>query len=203
MNEALKSFTAKLNIDSISEERKKTLQPLVNFIQQKVDQDKPVRLHFICTHNSRRSHLCQIWAQFMAYYFEIESVECYSGGTEQTSLFPTVIEILKTTGFEIEKLSQEENPIYTIKYAKNQHPIIGFSKVIESDFNPSSEFAAIMTCDSVNETCPFVSGAEQRIPITYQDPKEFDNSPQQKQKYAERSDQIATEMFYVFFKIKL
>ena len=58
-----------------------------------------------------------------------------------------------------------------------------------------------MTCDSANEACPFVPGAEIRIPITFKDPKAFDNTPQQAEKYKERSLQIATELFYVFSQI--
>lgn len=197
----LNTYISSLNIETLTDERKEILQPLTEYIQQKVDQDKGIRLHFICTHNSRRSHLCQVWAQVMAYHFNIKSIYCYSGGTERTALFPVVVETLKATGFHIDKLSEGQNPVYAIKYSKNQHPVIGFSKLIDSDFNPTSEFAAIMTCESANETCPFVVGAEKRIPITYQDPKAFDNTDRQAEKYNERCAQIATEMFYVFSQI--
>ena len=145
--------------------------------------------------------MSQVWGQTMASYFHIQNVRCYSGGTEATALFPTVVETLQHSGFQIQKLSKSENPVYSIKYAGNEPPIIGFSKKSEDDFNPKSEFAAIMTCEAANEVCPFVSGAEKRIPITYEDPKSFDNTPQQAEKYQERSLQIATELFYVFSQI--
>ena len=58
-----------------------------------------------------------------------------------------------------------------------------------------------MTCDLQTEACPFVPGAEKRIPITFEDPKAFDNTPQQAEKYKERSLQIATELFFVFSQI--
>lgn len=190
-----------VNPQTISNERKAVLQPLTDFIQSKVLKNQEIRINFICTHNSRRSHLSQVWAQSMAHYFNIKNVSCYSGGTEATALFPMVIETLKNTGFRIEKLSDNDNPVYSIKYGDNEHPIIGFSKKLDDEFNPKSEFAAILTCDSANEACPFVPGAEKRIPITYEDPKVFDNTPQQVEKYKERSLQIATEMFYVFSQI--
>jgi arsenate reductase len=190
-----------LNIDSITVERRAILQPLIDFIQSKASLNKEIRINFICTHNSRRSHLSQVWAQTMAHYFDIKNVFCYSGGTEATALFPMAAETLRNSGFQIKTLSKNENPVYSIKYANNQHPIIGFSKKLDDDFNPKSEFAAIMTCDSANEACPFVPGAEKRIPITFEDPKVFDNSPQQAEKYKERSLQIATELFYVFSQI--
>ena len=190
-----------LHPQTISNERKAVLQPLTEFIQSKVSKGQDIRINFICTHNSRRSHLSQVWAQTMANYFNIKNVFCYSGGTEATALFPMVVETLKTSGFQINKISENQNPVYSIKYAHNEHPIIGFSKKLDDDFNPKSEFAAIMTCDSANEACPFVSGAEKRIPITFEDPKAFDNTPQQAEKYLESSLQIATELFYVFSQL--
>lgn len=190
-----------LNIESISEERKETLQALIDFIQIKVNDNQEIRINFICTHNSRRSHLSQVWAQTMAFYFNIKNVFCYSGGTESTALFPMVAETLENSGFEVKTISENINPIYSIKYAENEHPIIGFSKKLDDAFNPKSEFAAIMTCSQADDGCPFIAGAEKRIPITFEDPKAFDNTLQQAEKYNERSLQIATELFYVFSKI--
>ena len=191
-----------LNIENITTERKETLQPLVAFIQTKVNEQKEIRLNLICTHNSRRSHLAQVWSQTASAYFNIKNVFCYSGGTEATAMFPMVAKTLKNQGFKIKTISEGSNPVYAIKYAENEHPIIGFSKSYDNDFNPQSEFAAIMTCSQADGGCPFISGAEKRIPITFDDPKEFDNTPQQAGKYEERSLQIATEMLYVFSQIK-
>tara|TARA_A100000171_G_scaffold53045_1_gene75779 strand:- start:3941 stop:4573 length:633 start_codon:yes stop_codon:yes gene_type:complete len=200
--QAIERLIKTLKTETISEERKAVLQPLTEFIQAKVLNDQEIRINFICTHNSRRSHLSQVWAQTMAYHFDIKNVVCYSGGTENTALFPVVANTLKNSGFEIKTLSEGTNPVYSIKYAENKHPVIGFSKKLDDDFNPSTKFAAIMTCDSANEACPFVPGAEKRIPITYEDPKAFDDTPQQAEKYNERSLQIATELMYVFSQIK-
>ncbi|WP_340158675.1 protein-tyrosine-phosphatase [uncultured Maribacter sp.] len=190
-----------LSTDSITEERKEVLQPLKDFIQQKTTANSAIRINFICTHNSRRSHLSQVWAQTMATYFNIKNVNCYSGGTEATALFPMVAETLKNQGFQIQKLSETNNPVYAIKFSENEHPVIGFSKSYEDPFNPASEFAAVMTCSQADGGCPFIAGAEKRVPITFEDPKAFDNTPQQAEKYAERSIQIATELFYIFSQI--
>lgn len=160
-----------------------------------------IRLNFICTHNSRRSHLAQVWAQTLACYFNIKNVFCYSGGTEATALFPMVIETLQHSGFEISPISEHGNTVYSIKYAINEHPVIGFSKKLDEDFNPKSDFAAIMTCSQADAGCPFIAGAEKRIPMMYEDPKAFDGTLQQAEKYKERSIQIATEFFYVFSQI--
>ena len=189
-------------LEDITAERKETLQPLVDFIQSKVNNQQEIRLNLICTHNSRRSHLSQVWAQTASAYFNVKNVFCYSGGTEATAMFPMIAKTLENQGFKIKTISEGSNPIYTIKYSENEHPIIGFSKTYDDNFNPESQFAAIMTCSQADGGCPFIAGAEKRIPITFEDPKAFDNTPQQAEKYEERSLQIATEMFYVFSLIK-
>uniref|UniRef100_UPI00404A2963 arsenate-mycothiol transferase ArsC n=1 Tax=Flavobacterium sp. TaxID=239 RepID=UPI00404A2963 len=198
----IEQFVLNLKPAAITPERKEILQALVDFIQAKTDNQEPVRLNFICTHNSRRSHLSQVWAQTMAHFYGLSDVFCYSGGTEATALFPKVAETLQNTGFQIKTISSETNPVYSIKFSQNAHPIIGFSKKYDDDFNPTAEFAAILTCSQADVGCPFISGAEKRIPITYDDPKMFDNTPEQAAKYAERSRQIATEFDYVFSQIK-
>lgn len=198
----IKTQIEALDVNSIASERKIILQPLIDYIQVKTNTNQPIALNFICTHNSRRSHLSQVWAQTMASYFHIPNVVCYSGGTEATALFPVAAKTLSNLGFKIEKLSNENNPIYAIKYSENSHPVIGFSKTYDAPFNPVSEFAAIMTCSSADKGCPIILGAEKRIPITYDDPKAFDHTPQQLEKYNERSLQIATEMKHIFSQIK-
>ena len=191
-----------LQFETITGERKSILQPLVDFIQNKVYNQEDIRLNLICTHNSRRSHLSQVWAQTAAAYYNIKNVFSYSGGTEATALYPMAAQTLEQSGFKISVIAAGNNPIYSIKYAENTHPVIGFSKKYDDEFNPKSEFAAIMTCSQADGGCPFIAGADKRIPITYEDPKAFDNTPQQAEKYQERSLQIATEMLYVFSLIK-
>ncbi len=190
------------NVETVSVERRESLQPLIDYIKNKLDSKSDIRINFICTHNSRRSHLSQVWAQALAHHFNVENVHCYSGGTEATALFPMAAETLKNFGFDVHAISTGDNPVYSIKYAYNEPPVIGFSKKFDDVFNPKSEFAAVMTCSQADSGCPFIPGAEQRIPITYEDPKLFDNTPQQAEKYQERSLQIATELFYVFSQFK-
>lgn len=187
---------------NINEERKNVLLPLISFIQKKIKDKQHININFICTHNSRRSHLSQIWAQAAAAYFNIPEVYCYSGGTEETALFPKVIDTLKIQGFNILKISEGSNPVYAIKYSANTLPVIGFSKKYDNPFNPENLYAAVMTCSQADEACPFTAGAEVRIPITYEDPKISDNTSEQAQVYAERNLQIAAEMLYVFSRIK-
>ena len=195
---AIASFSSQ----SISDERKEVLLSLVDYIQEKVNARESIRLNFICTHNSRRSHLSQIWAQAMAYHVGLKNVSCYSGGTEATAIFTKVLETLTMQGFQVLKLSENDNPVVAVKFAANENPIICFSKTYDHPFNPSTQFGAVITCNNADEGCPIVLGAEARFPIKYDDPKAYDGTPLQTEKYAERSLDIAREMLWVFSQVK-
>ena len=199
MNEILaKNIEEILSMD-ISEDRIDKLQPLIDYIKSKREKGQSIRLNFICTHNSRRSQFSQIWAQTAADYFEIPAF-CYSGGVEVTACNERTINSLERSGFIISKHGHS-NPIYFILHQKDARPIIVFSKLYDDVINPHGIFATIMTCSHADENCPLIPGAEARIPVRYEDPKEFDDTNLESQKYDERSKQIASEMFYVFSRV--
>ena len=185
---------------SILPERIKVLQPLINYIQDKVNSTTSVNLNFICTHNSRRSQFSQIWAQTAADLYEID-VNCYSGGVEVTAFNERAVQSMKSCGFRVSS-EGAINPTYSVKYSEHSKSITAFSKVFDDPVNEANEFAAIMTCSHADENCPFIPGTEQRIPVRYEDPKEFDDTPVESEMYDERSKQIASEMFYVFSQIR-
>lgn len=202
MNTTLKETINHLEELPISEERKKVLSPFINYLQEKIEKEGTININFICTHNSRRSHLGQIWMQTLVNHFEFKNINCFSGGTEATALAKPVVKTLNNQGFEIEVLSKDDNPVYAIKPDENSLPIICFSKEYWHSYNPKNDFLAIMTCSQADEGCPFVAGAKKRIPITYEDPKNFDNTELQEEKYLERSLQIASELHYVLTQLK-
>jgi arsenate reductase len=138
----------------------------------------------------------------MAYHFGVQNVFCYSGGTEATAMYPKVAETLQNQGFQIQQLAATENPVYAVKFAQNEAAIICFSKTYQNEFNPAGQYGAILTCNNADEGCPVVIGAEARFPVKYNDPKAFDNTDLQTAKYAERSLEIAQEMWWVFGQIQ-
>jgi arsenate reductase len=196
INTLINQITSEFNL--ITKERKATLDALSRFIKSKSENTD---LIFICVHNSRRSHLSQIWAQVAASYYGFENIKCYSGGTEVTNMFPVIAETLAIQGFNIQVISQTKNPIYALKFSSNAQPIIGFSKLFDDPFNPMNDFGAIMVCSSADSNCPYIVSASQRLLIPFEDPKAFDNKPEQQEKYIERSVQIARELFYAFSQV--
>ena len=199
----IESFSSKLiqEFDSIPVERKKILEKFSAYISSQLSQNKLVQLNYICTHNSRRSHFGQVWASVAARYYKINNVLSFSGGTEVTAFNPNAIAALKNIGFNISTVKEGSNPVYEVRFDDKHEPVICFSKVYNDAANPTHGFAAIMTCSDAEENCPFVEGAELRISTTYDDPKTFDNTPQQEEKYLERCKQIGLETFYVFSKV--
>lgn len=190
--------------DTISSERKEILAKIATYIQSKIAQKEPVQLMYVCTHNSRRSHFGQIWAAVAANYYSIPNLSTFSGGTEATALHPNAIQILQTCGFDISTAEESTNPHYSVRFGdENETQTTCFSKVYDDAVNPSTNFAAIMTCSDAESNCPFIPGVELRIATTYDDPKAFDHTPEQAAKYLERSNQIAVECLYAFSLIQL
>jgi len=189
--------------DQIPDERKETLQELAAFIREKQYNNEEAKLIFICTHNSRRSHMGQIWASVAAHYYQIPDVHTFSGGTEATAFNPRAVAALQRTGLAIEKLTEGDNPRYQVQLDGEGLVEEAFSKKYDDPANPQKDFAAIMTCSQADEACPFVPGAALRLSLPYNDPKEADGTPQEADRYDERSRQIAAEMLYCFSQVNL
>ena len=204
MYPSIKSYCDNLKNEfaEISNDRKELLEKTAQYISEKQLLAKPINLIYICTHNSRRSHYGQVWAHVAASYYNIKNVNTFSGGTEATAFNINAINALKRVGFNIKPMDIEKNTTYLVFHDDNESPSVCFSKVYDDPKNPHSEFAAIMTCSDAEENCPFIPSVELRIGTTYDDPKAFDNTPLQDEKYDERCRQIALETLYIFSKVK-
>lgn len=190
---------ASLPLSGIASERRGLLEEMAEYLLEKIASGKEIRLNFICTHNSRRSQFSQIWAQTAATYYGIEAF-CYSGGVEVTAFNSRAIAAIKRDGFKVVQ-KEGDNPVCFVFFSEDADPIVAFSKVFDDAINATKEFAAVMTCDHADENCPFIPGAEKRFPLRFEDPKAFDDSPQEEQMYSERSRQIAAELFFLFKKV--
>ncbi len=186
--------------DQIPAARKAELLALTRYVQAKAATEQRVWLTFICTHNSRRSHFSQLWAQAAAYYYGVPGVTAYSGGTEATAFNPRAARAVAAAGFKVEKTGAEPNPVYRVYYAEAQPPVRAFSKIYDQEGNPTADFAAVLTCTHADENCPFIPGAV-RISLPYADPKAFDGTPEEAVQYAGRCRQIARELLYAFSQV--
>lgn len=192
----------KSEFNSIKSDRRLTLNNLADYIQMKLRKNQQVRLIFICTHNSRRSHMTMIWARAAAAYYKIPDTLSFSGGTESTAFHPNAVIAMQEAGFRIKKISNNKNPVYEVNYSDVSQPFPVFSKRYNHKDNPGENFCAVMTCSEADINCPLIPGAEYRISLSYDDPKDFDDTPYEEKAYRERCLQIAWEMFYVFSRIQ-
>lgn len=190
------------NSIEITEERKQLLSKIAQKIATVYKENNLVNVNFICTHNSRRSQLGQVWAFFAAEYFELENVHAFSGGTEVTAFYRNTVKTLQEVGFEfnIEDFSHQ-NPKYEITFEGSKTSILGFSKIYDNKVN-QSPFIAITTCDSADANCPFIPEALERFHLPFVDPKFSDGTDKAQETYLATNKQVAGEVFKIFEEVK-
>lgn len=203
LNPELRSYTAGIpaNFDSIPDDRKAALREIAAFVTSKRRNKEPAALTFVCTHNSRRSHLSQIWATVAAHTYGIPGISTHSGGTETTAFNPRAVATLERAGFEFDNPGGS-NPRYRVSFSPRVPAFEVFSKTFDDASNPQSGFAAVMTCSQADKSCPVVRGAALRVALPFEDPKSADGTPAESATYDARSRQIATEMFYLFSVVR-
>ena len=194
-------FENAYNTLELSEERKILLTAIAKKVSEDLIIGNPVNLNFICTHNSRRSQLCQVWAHYATHHFNLKNLELFSGGTSVTAFFRNTVKTLQAVGFHFNlSVFSHENPVYSIANDINAEKILGFSKLYNDPSN-LSPFFAITTCNNADENCPFISEAVQRFHLPFIDPKAHDNTELQEEKYLETNKQVAGEMHFLFLTI--
>lgn len=181
--------------DQIPESRKDLLRPLGLYCQRQQLSGKSSKLIVICTHNSRRSHMGQLWLAAAAHYYGLD-METYSGGTEGTAFNPRAVKAMQEAGFQINKKTTDSNPRYLVSMHPQDEGQVLYSKCYDEKSNPSAHFAAIMVCSEADKDCPIILGADQRFSIPYHDPKAFDDTDREEEAYAERCRDIGREVFY-------
>ena len=165
--------------------------------------DEPTDVMFICTHNSRRSHMGQIWAQAAAWYFEQNDIRTFSGGTEATAFHPRAVEAMRNLGVRIAVLDSGVNPRYAIQL-QDEHPAFEVLSQVHTEFNNRAiGFAAVMTCDEASGACPIVEGASARFVLPYLDPKVSDGTGAEEETYRSRALEIGAECFFVMKQVAM
>lgn len=195
-------FKSALENLTIDENRKQLLKSIAVYIAQQVTANKKVNLNYICTHNSRRSQLAQVWSSYATNYYKFSDINSFSGGTAATAFYRNTVKTLQEVGFTFQIIEfSHQNPVYAINYKNGINPIVGFSKLYDDEYN-KKPFIAITTCSNAAENCPFITDAIERFHLPFNDPKTFDNTLYQSEKYLEINQQIAGEIHFIFKNIK-
>jgi arsenate reductase len=191
--------TSQKNIE-IDDNRKELLLKIANKIAVNYN-NNDININFICTHNSRRSQLGQVWSFFAADYFKLP-INAFSGGTEVTAFHRNTVKTLTEVGFkfDVDEFSHT-NPIYRISFSDDNPSLLGFSKLYNNIENKTPYFV-LTTCNNADENCPFIPEAIDRFHVPYIDPKHSDDSAIQDETYLKTSRIIAAQMYYLFNEIK-
>jgi arsenate reductase len=194
------TITKLTNASSISAERTTLLNSMADYISVLIQKGESVKLNFICTENSRRSHLSQLMAAAIAHKLNVP-VETYSGGTKVSACNPRTVAALRRAGFQIVE-DTGENPHYEVRYADDADPILAYSKLYDAPENPQDSFIAVMVCGHADENCPFIPNAQKRFAVTFDDPKVADDTPEEAAAYDAKIIEIGAQLFYLFNSIK-
>lgn len=186
------------DFDQISDQRKDLLEELGAIVLRQLEYTGQSKLVFVCTHNSRRSQLAEWWMNVTCRYYNIGSIDAYSGGTEATAFYGGMVDALRRFGSTIETTTEGQNPRYTASlFDKADQTRSMFSKRYDDIFNPQKDFIAVMVCDQADADCPFVPGAYARFALNYQDPKAYDGSDQAQGAYDDKVLEIGREILYL------
>ena len=112
--------------------------------QTKTLSNSPVRILFLCTHNSARSQM----AEGLLRELSRKKVEVFSAGSEPTSVHPLAIKVMSGRGIDL-----------------RTHR----SKHVEEYLGQSFDYV-ITVCDRVREVCPVFPGEPEHIHWSFPDP---------------------------------
>jgi len=127
--------------------------------------DRPIRVLFLCTHNSARSQM----AEGLLRHLGPQRFEVHSAGTEATEVRPLAIKAMTDMGIDISG-----------QYSKTMDEYLG------------QQFDYVITvCDRANESCPIFPGDPERIHWSFRDPSAAEGSDEDQLKvYRQVRDEI-------------
>jgi protein-tyrosine-phosphatase len=178
----------------------------------------PVRASvvFVGTHNSRRSQLAEVWLRAAAVYYQLANINVSSAGIETTELSQAMAAALSQAGFFLRRSrgclrrwcsrrkddgNDDMQPHYhcaTGWLGEQRLPDVElFSKGLNHPSLPSTDFVAVLVCNSADSACPLIFGTRARILLPYEDPKQHDGTPDASAAYEAAVDIIGREMLFL------
>ena len=131
-------------------------EPLGQASSEEAVTHPPIRVLFLCTHNSARSQM----AEGILRKLGGDEVEVFSAGSEPTSIHPLATKVMSSIGID---LSQQRS--------KHLNEFVG------------QKFDYIVTvCDRVRESCPVFPGDPELIHWSFPDPVAVEGNTQTKEK---------------------
>jgi arsenate reductase (thioredoxin) len=139
--------------------------------------DSPIRVLFVCTHNSARSVMAEVLLRRRGG----PAFEVHSAGTEPGVVNPMTIRVLSETGFETADLR---------------------SKSVSEFLGQRFDYV-ITVCDSARQACPVFPGEGDRLHWGYDDPSAATGSDEQRLAVFRRVFTAISERIGLFVPIAL
>jgi len=195
--------TLETSFNLIATKRQTLLQNCAHSISKQLTEKSSSEIIVICTHNSRRSQLAELWITLASMHYKLNSISSFSGGSESTAFNHRMVNALIDFGLEFNLKQAGKNPQYIVTIDEEKHKQHCFSKIYNHSFNPQKDFIAILVCHSADEACPTIFGAAERFFVPYVDPKRADDTDEEKSAYADKVMEIGREMLYMMSKVKV
>ncbi len=129
---------------------------------------KPVRVLFLCTHNSARSQMAEALARMLGK----GKIESFSAGTEATRVHPDAIKEMAEFGIDISKQR---------------------SKVLTEFVGQSFDYV-ITVCDRAKESCPLFPGDPIKIHWSFPDPAAIENPTARAKAFHQTAVELVTRI---------
>ena len=97
MNKTLDSYIQKIEAFKPNKEEENIIFDAINKLNSYLKLTRDIV--FICTHNSRRSIYCEVWANILANKY-FKNINFYSAGTKKTSVYGRVIKSFSRLGIK-------------------------------------------------------------------------------------------------------
>lgn len=146
-------------------------------VDDRVDQIPPLRVLFLCTHNSARSQM----AEGLLRTRSRGHIEVHSAGNEPSRVHPLAVRAMKDLGIDISK-----------QYSKS------LMEFLDQEFD-----YVITVCDKARESCPIFPGNPQRIHWSIPDPSAVEGDEEVRyQAFRDTALQLSTRIGYLLTIIR-
>lgn len=187
MSADLKNFIQEVKSFEPTGTQKARLENIISELKKFLDECNAVV--FLCTHNSRRSQYCEIWAKYFSSVYK-NKIKFLSAGAVKTKVHKQIYKSFERVGVKVDENSSINIETMTIS---------PFSKTLTEV--KEKEFMSIMTCAESEKSCPVDARSLINLKLFYDDPKRYDNTPEEAEEYDKTSFMIASQINYILKNI--
>ena len=174
--------------------RRPALRSCAAAIARQLDARGEVSVVAVCTHNSRRSQLAEVWLAVASAAAGLGGVSVCSGGSDPVAVAPGAIAVLRERGFRVEADTADANPRLRVRGHGIEREL--YAKPLGEAVAgvPLRGGVALMVCAAADAACPPVPQVGYRARLPFADPRHADGTPGEAAAYRAASDRIEAEM---------